>query len=113
MNFIQEIKSKRYQLSKIKRILINILLNITKEDFSNLSNAHYAHILCVKQENKKEILSHISSNASIPVLTSLNDNVINNLDDETSKSLKLDIKASNIYSIISNDEINKDYTNRI
>ena len=113
MNFIQEIKSKRYQLSKIKRILINILLNITKADFSILSNAHYAHILCVKQENKKEILSHISSNASIPVLTSLNDNVINNLDDETSKSLKLDIKASNIYSILSNDEINKDYTNRI
>lgn len=113
MDFIQEIKSKRYQLSKIKRILINILLNITKEDFSNLSNAHYAHILCVKQENKKEILSHISSNASIPVLTSLNDNVINILDDENSKSLKLDIKASNIYSIISNDKINKDYTNRI
>lgn len=31
--FIHNIKSKRYQLSKIKRILIYILLDISKEDF--------------------------------------------------------------------------------
>lgn len=112
-DFIQEIKSKRYQLSKIKRILVNILLDITKEDFSVLSNAHYAHVLCVKQERKKEVLSLLNSNASIPVITSLSDEKIENLNEDSAKSIKLDIKASNIYSILSNDEINKDYTNRI
>ena len=55
----------------------------------------------------------ISSNADIPIITSINDNVINNLDDVNKESLKLDIKANNIYSILSNEEINKDYTNRI
>ena len=113
LDFVQEIKSKRYQLSKIKRILINLLLNITKDNFKNLSNAHYAHIISINKDKKKEVLSMISSNADIPIITSINDNVINNLDDVNKESLKLDIKANNIYSILSNEEINKDYTNRI
>ena len=113
LDFVQEIKSKRYQLSKIKRILINLLLNITKDNFKNLSNAHYAHIISINKDKKKEVLSMISSNADIPIITSINDNVINNLDNVDKESLKLDIKANNIYSILSNEEINKDYTNRI
>ena len=112
-DFIQEIKSKRYQLSKIKRILINILLDITKDDFSKLSNAHYAHVLCVKQGRKKDVLSLLNSNTSIPVIVSLSDERIESLKEENTNSLRLDIKASNIYSILSNDKINKDYTNRV
>ncbi|MBQ9012688.1 MAG: nucleotidyltransferase family protein, partial [Bacilli bacterium] len=35
-DFIFKLKSKRYELSKIKRMLIHILLDTTKEDFENL-----------------------------------------------------------------------------
>lgn len=113
--FIQNIKSKRYQLSKIKRILNNILLNITKDDFIKLQSTdnYYAHVLAINSNRKKEILSYITKNSSIPVITSINDKILKELDIASYESLQLDIKASNIYSIFSHDTINKDYTNKI
>lgn len=113
--FIQNIKSKRYQLSKIKRIMINILLNITKTTFStlNTTNALYAHVLAIKPEMKNSILSYLNKQKNIPIITSINDNIIQELDDSNREALYLDILASNIYSIISNDKVNKDYTNML
>ena len=113
--FIQNIKSKRYQLSKIKRIMINILLDITKEDFISLNTDSnvYAHILAIKEDRKKEILSYMNQYANIPILTSINDDVIKNLSTTVGNSISLDIQSTNIHSIISNENINKDYTNKI
>ena len=113
--FIKAIKSKRYQLSKIKRILNNILLNITKDEFIKLqnSNKYYARVLAINPNRKKEILSFITKNSSILVITSINDKIIKNLDELSQSSLLLDIKSSNIYSIFSNNTINKDYTKKI
>ena len=111
--FIQEIKSKRYQLSKIKRIFINTILDITKKQFDKLSNAHYAHILAVNKDRKKEVLSLLNSNSSIPIITSINDKILKNLEDVNREALQLDIKATNIHSIFSNDKLNRDYTNML
>lgn len=110
--FIQNVKSKRYQLSKIKRIMIYILLNISKEDFSISKdfNNIYAHILAINVNRKNEILSLLNKNSNIPIITSLSKISIN---DKVKKSIDLDIKASNIYSIISNNKINTDYTNKL
>lgn len=113
-DFVQSVKSKRYQLSKIKRIVINILLEITKDMHERLYNkAYYAHILGINKEKKSNILSLLNDKSNIPILASLNDNIIESLDNENKESLKLDIKATNIHSIIVQEEQNKDYTNRI
>lgn len=113
--FIQNIKSKRYQLSKIKRIMIYIILNITKKDFSNinLNNCYYAHILALKEKNKNDILSLLNKKSIIPIITAINSNILNSLDNTIAKSLNIDIKSNNIYSIFSNNEINTDYTNKL
>lgn len=113
--FIQNVKSKRYQLSKIKRILINIMLDISKEDFLNLNTDKncYAHIININSSLKNELLSKFNKSSNIPVITSLNNNIIINLNDTIRKSLLLDVKASNIYSILSNDKINRDFTNKL
>lgn len=112
--FAQNIKSKRYQLSKIKRMLINILLDITKEDFEYAinNNVGYAHILACS-ESGKSLLSEISKNSNIDLITSLNKKSFDSLSENTKKYLKYDILASNIYSVINNDKIQKDYTNRL
>lgn len=112
--FAQNIKSKRYQLSKIKRMLVNILLNITKTDLNYAidNKVGYAHILACS-ENGKSLLSEISKNSNIDLITSLNQKIMDNLSADTKKYLKFDILASNIYSIIHNDNIQKDYTNRL
>lgn len=114
-DFIKNIKSKRYQLSKIKRIMINILLNIKKEHFMKLNtNSNvYAHVLAVNSKTKKDILSIFNKNSNIPVITSLNDDLISKLDSTISESLLLDITATNIHSVLTNENINKDYTNKL
>lgn len=114
-DYIQNVKSKRYQLSKIKRILVNIILGITKDKFLYLNNNEccYAHILAINPSKKSDILSLINKNASIPIITSLSDDKIKTLPCIVQKSLYLDIKASNIHSIINNSALNKDYTNKL
>ncbi len=105
--FTQNVKSKRYQLSKIKRILINILLKIDTETFLELTKCKniYAHILTINPSKKNELLSYLNKNSKIPIITKITD--------ENNKSLMLDIYASNVYSIIKNDKIQKDYTNKL
>lgn len=111
---INNIKSKRYQMSKIKRMLNNIILDISKDDFNTLvnSNEYYAHVLSISKRGKI-LLSEISKNSSIPLITSINDTVIKSLYNTQQKMLKLDILSSNIHSILNNNDINMDYTNRL
>lgn len=112
--FLFKIKSKRYELSRIKRILVNILLNISKDEFNLLkeNNSNYAHILAFNHD-KKDLLSHISNTSNIPVISSLNNKTLSYLNKYQKLSLDIDIYASNIYSMLINQKINKDYTNFI
>ena len=91
------------------------MLDISKEDFLNLNTDKncYAHIININSSLKNELLSKLNKSSNIPVITSLNNNIINNLNDTIRKSLLLDVKASNIYSILSNDKINRDFTNKL
>ena len=114
IDYIQEIKSKRYQLSKIKRIVINMILGITKEQNNRLQDkAYYAHILAIDTNKKNDILSMLNSTSKIPVITSLNDEILERQTEENKESLLLDIKATNIHSSILKEEQNKDYKNRL
>lgn len=111
---IKDIKSKRYQMSKIKRIFLNILINIKKDDFNSLYlNFGYAHVIAINEKMKNELLSMLNKNSSIPVLTSINDTIISNLDDNNKKALKLDIAAHNIYSMANNTSTISDYNNKL
>ena len=98
-------------MSRIKRILTHILLDITKEKYDDLSSSYYAKILKVNKDNN--ILGVLNKNASIPILANINDNNINNLDEKIKDSLKLDFNASNIHEIILNTNLNLDRTNMI
>lgn len=112
--FIHNIKSKRYAMSSIKRILVNIILNITKQNFNEIVNndIKYAHILSISKQGKK-LLSEISKRSNINVLTNINNKVINSLNETDKKCLEIDILSTNIHSSLSNQNINKDYTNKL
>lgn len=106
-DFIQKLKCKRYTLGRIKRICVNILLDITKDlDYSNI---YYARIL--KVSNKSVTLLSLLENSSIDIITSLNVNKLNKLDQKVLDLLNLDILATNIREIEGNT--NLDYTNNI
>ena len=90
------------------------MLNISKDDFNLLkgNNSNYAHILAFNHD-KKDLLSHISNTSNIPVISSLNNKTLSYLNKYQKLSLDIDIYASNIYSMLINQKINKDYTNFI
>ncbi len=111
---INLMKSKRYIENKIKRILINILLQIDKDNFKNITNKYlnYAHILALSYKGRL-LLTNISRASNIPVFASIKDNVINKQNDEIKYMINLDIYSSNIHSILTNTITNKDYTNKL
>lgn len=113
-DYINNLKSKRYTMTKIKRMLNNILLDITKDDLKCIkeNNITYAHILSLGYKGK-DLLSKISNNSNIKLITKINENTLNELDENIRKYLDLDILASNIYYTLNNEITNKDYTNRL
>lgn len=105
--FIFSIKSKRYTLSKIKRICVYIILGITKEKMCNLKNVNYARILKVK-ETSSNLLAELSAKSHNTVISKITDAILNSLDEKICESVKLDILAHNLFS-----EGNLDYINKI
>lgn len=113
---VRNIKTKRYTETKIKRILLNILLNITKDFFNEniQNNTTYAHIISLSN-NGKILLSEISKKSKLNIFTSINDKILNNskIDKDVIDLLNLDIIATNIHSGISGEYLNSDYTNKL
>lgn len=113
---INMIKSKRYTHTRIQRILLYILLNITKKDmYLSRKNIPYARILGYSPQGKELISEIYKANPKITLITS----VKNFLDSSNNKTYKYmlnkDILATNIYTLAykNNSTANLDYTKKI
>lgn len=112
---IDKIKTKRYPLTKIKRILLSSLLSLSKERLKNFDNSggpQYIRILGIS-ERGKELLPTISKSSTLPVITSLT-KFLNQSTELQKEMLDKDILATNIYTLMTKDKtMNLDYTRRI
>lgn len=95
-DFISKVKTKRFTLNKINRVLINILMNFTKEDAQKYKELKYIRLLGMSKIGK-QYLNSIKKEISLPVLTKFTNN----------ESLNLELKVTRIYSLL----INKDLSN--
>lgn len=84
------VKSKRYTLSKIRRILIAALLDFTKDIY--LPHPEYIRILGMNKTGMN-ILKRAKKNCSVPIITKTADFK------DKSKQFELDIRASNIAAL--------------
>ena len=115
-NIVDSIKSKRYTLSRINRIMIHTLLDI-RTDYVNKykDDPQYVRVLAFNARGKK-IMSVISKNSSIPLITSVA-SFLKKCTDEQKEMLEKDILATNVYML--GNEIpeyrlyNLDYTRKI
>ena len=110
---INNVKTKRYTLTRIQRILIHTLLGIKSNYLLDQKyTPQYARVLAMSEKGKK-VLSEISKTSSIPIVTSIADfmKIANNKQKEM---LELDILATNIYTLGYNNpsqkKFNLDYT---
>lgn len=105
--YIANVKSKRYTLSRIKRICVYIILGITKDLKNKLQDVNYARVLKVKNDSK-DLLGILNKNCNNNLLTKITEASFNILDENINESIKLDILANNLVGNISSD-----YTNNI
>lgn len=106
------IKSKRYTLTRINRILLYALLDITKQDLiASQKNIPYIRVLGVS-ENGKSLLSELSQNRKINVITSVKQFMKKNNNKSLLNMLDLDIYATDVYTLEykKNPNANLDYT---
>ena len=83
---IMNIKSKRYTYSKIKRILLSILIGFTKEDAKRKDKIKYIRVLGFNSKGQK-YLNKIKKITSIPIYTNYK------------KEMELELKVTSIYDI--------------
>ncbi len=91
---MEMIKTKRYTMSRIRRILVNALLGITKDDLT--TPPVYGRILAVN-ERGTDILSVAKGKSRIPLATSLSK--LGEINAVTRRAAELESLSTDIHSI--------------
>lgn len=93
--FITKVKTKNYTYNRIKRSIVHILCGFTKDEFVN--KIEYIRVLGFNQKGKS-YLHEIKKRIDIPIYTNYD------------KIMKLELRVSQIYALLTNDDIIKKET---
>ena len=99
-DFVEKITNRRYQTSRVKRLLIYFLLDV-EEIFS----AEYVRVLAFNQRGQN-LLKKISQGSSLPIVTKVTQHLTEKnflqkkFDADYKKNLSLDIAATNLRNIL-------------
>lgn len=98
--FMNIVKCKRYTETRIKRILLYALLNITKKEMELSKRViPYIRVLGFNQ-NGKQLLSGIATtNPKLPIITSVKKFFDHNTNKQVENLLKIDIFSTDIYTL--------------
>ena len=110
---LEKLKNKSITAARIKRFLLYILLDISKNDIEiSKSIKPYIHVLGINKKSKK-LLSEISKNNN--VITSLKDFEKQTKNKKLLRLLEIDKNASNIYTLAykNDSKSNLDYTQKL
>lgn len=100
-NFLDIVKSKRYTITRLQRILLYALLNISKEDMqlSKKIEKPYIRILGFN-DNGKKIVSKIAKNhPELTLITSVKKFIDNNSNIDLQNMFNKDTFATDVYSL--------------
>lgn len=92
---LTDIKTKRYTLARIRRIIICALLGITKDELKR--RPAYLRVLAFNEKGA-EILGEIKKNSKLPLITNVAEGY-KNLSGSAKKAFEIDLLASDIYSL--------------
>ena len=93
---ISKIKTKRYTYNKISRMLIHILCNFTKDEADKFKEITYIRVLGFNDKGKN-YLNRVKRDSSIPIIT--------NPKSSNDEMLKLEHRVTDIYNIITDNNI--------
>ena len=93
---ITNIKTKRYTYNRIMRMLIHILIGLTKEDKEQIQNNEYIRLLGFNSKAQEHI-NKIKKDINLPIVTKYTS--------VESKIKDYELKAASIYKLITNDDV--------
>lgn len=102
---VEKASTKRYPATRIRRILLSNLLGITDDFVKDCLNSDlYAKVLAVDSKSK-DVISLLSENSSIPVLTRKSDAAA--LKKTAAKCFGLDALANDLYNLVADEKNNE------
>lgn len=113
---IEKIKSKRYTLTRINRILLYCLFDITKQDvLLSYKKQPYLRVLGMNDNGKDIISKLLKKNKNLPVITSVKKFEETNTNKFYKYLLEKDILATDIYTLgyKNHSMANLDYTKKL
>lgn len=99
-DLVNKVTNKRYHKSRVKRLLLHFLLNVTE-----IEVADYARILAFNERGQK-LLKKISAQKNLPVITKVTQHLTEkdflqkNFSEPYKKNLAIDISATNLRSLL-------------
>ena len=115
-DLISNIKSKRYTQTRIQRILLYALLNITQKDINfSKRTTPYIRVLGFNKHGKRIISAIAAANPKINIIVSVKKFMENSNNSGLRNMMSKDILASNIYTLgyKTNPIANLDYTHKV
>ena len=105
-DLIKRVKTSRYTYAKISRILMQILLEIDKDliGLAEDSEATYAKVLALNEKGA-QLLKAAQEKGNITIYSNINKEIPKDAAEE--KIIGLDIKSSDIYSVLCGRAINE------
>ncbi len=114
-DIVNNCSTKRYTKSKLRRIILSIIFDLTKDDmklYRDNNLVQYVKILGFNK-NKQDIIKSINKNCKLPVIMNVNKCILPPL---AHKMLQQEIKYTNIYNLCYNNTVtnkNDEYTKKI
>ena len=108
---LDSVKTKRYTMSRLRRILVYALLGITAD--LPQTDAPYIRVLAFNKKGA-ELMSHIKKRSSLPLITNVSDGY-NSLDDNAKRIFDIDIRATDIFNLATEKvgECKSDFTRKL
>lgn len=116
-NFLDIVKSKRYTVTRLQRILLYALLGISKEDIqlSKKVEKPYIRVLGFNDNGKKLVSEIATKNPELKLITSVKKFVDSNSNKDLQIIFAKDVWATDVYSLAfkNNSLANLDFKNRV
>ncbi len=115
-NIIDEIKSKRYTETRVRRILLHSLLGISKKDVEvSKRTIPYARVLGFNAQGKKMISAISKKNPKLNIIISVKNFVDKSSNKNHLNMLSTDVLATNVYTLAyrENSPANLDFTEKV
>ena len=101
---VEKITEKRYPISRVKRLLLHLLMNLTEEKMLELSDADFARVLAFNDDGKI-LLKKIRTTSNLPIITKVTKHLTERqlFDEKISpykKNLTLDILSTDLRGML-------------